>query len=511
MLGRGPFALVERSLRVDTRLLSTHLLRLVFAGVILLFLAQVQIDLERYSTPGRDVFQSICWINFFLLNMAGVSFFATAITEEREEMTLGLLRMAGISGVGILLGKVSPRLIGAVLLLSVQLPFTFLAITLGGVTTHQILAAYLALLAFAVMLAGLGGLMSTLCSRSNLAASTMTAMLGAFYAGPWLTQKLLTTLLQRGWITSAVHAPVDRVCAVFEDASTWKTINTILATNYDGALISYQVVTNLGAGVVLFGLSWLLFDRCTRNETPVAPARGLMALFSKRLASAGTGRVWAHALVWKDFNFLTGGLTAVLIKLVAYALLMTGLGFTLARNLRSDASDNIGAMLMLSMLTALAVEIPIYLSRVFREELRWNTWPMLVLLPDSLGRIVWQKVVGVLPTFLPAVILCAVGAFLSPSFLMDVLRKTFLEMQGWFVLSQYVLGLYLVVLLSLVVKWGALPLGVALVVVSDVLLLACVRSPSDRFLAVPMILGVVATGIIHMLILGRLRALAAQN
>ena len=142
-------------MRVDTRLARTHLIRLGFALLILLFVVQVQLDIANYNAPGRDVFRSMCWVNFFLLNLAGVSFFSTVITEEKEELTLGLLRMAGISPVGILLGKVTPRLLGVILLLSVQLPFTILAITLGGVSINQIFAAYVALLAFAVLMAGL--------------------------------------------------------------------------------------------------------------------------------------------------------------------------------------------------------------------------------------------------------------------------------------------------------------------------------------------------------------------
>ncbi len=55
MLGRQTFALVERSLRVDTRLKRTHFVRLAFAGLILLLLAQVQIGIKNYSSPGRDV------------------------------------------------------------------------------------------------------------------------------------------------------------------------------------------------------------------------------------------------------------------------------------------------------------------------------------------------------------------------------------------------------------------------------------------------------------------------
>ena len=80
-------------------------------------------------------------------------FFATAITEEKEEGTLGLLKMAGISRVSILLGKSTSRLITAILLFLVQLPFTLLAITLGGVTLGQIFAAYWALLAYMLLVA----------------------------------------------------------------------------------------------------------------------------------------------------------------------------------------------------------------------------------------------------------------------------------------------------------------------------------------------------------------------
>ena len=132
MIGRGTFALVERSLRVEVRMTRTHLVRLLFAGIILFLLVQMHDDMAWRQSPGRDFFTYICYLNFGLLNLAAMSFFSTVITEEKEEMTLGLLKMAGISPIGILLGKTSPRLIAVAMILSVQLPFTFLAITLGG-------------------------------------------------------------------------------------------------------------------------------------------------------------------------------------------------------------------------------------------------------------------------------------------------------------------------------------------------------------------------------------------
>ena len=54
------------------------------------------------------------------------------MAEEKEEQTLGLLRMTGLSPLSILLGKSTSRLCGALLLLAAQFPFTIFAVTLGG-------------------------------------------------------------------------------------------------------------------------------------------------------------------------------------------------------------------------------------------------------------------------------------------------------------------------------------------------------------------------------------------
>lgn len=513
MLGRGTFALVNRSLRVDTRLARTHLVRLIFAGVILALLINVQRNILRYSTPGLDVFEQICWLNFFLLNLAGMSFFSTVITEEKEEMTLGLLRMAGIRGIGILLGKVSPRLLGAMLLLSVQVPFTFLAITLGGVTTHQILAAYITLLSFAVFLSGLGALFSTVCSRSNLAASLTTGALAAIYIGPGLIQKAAVALTKRGWMSGNIEFQIEAACEWVTAATPLHALRMILGTNYRGDLLSHAAATNVTAGVVMFFVAWALFDSYTRNERTVAPARGMMALLSTRIS--GANRVWNNALAWKDFNFLTGGMMAVIIKFLAYGILMGAMSVLIARSLRTEFIDNIGSTLILSMLTALAVEMPIYLSRVFREELRWKTWPGLVMLPVSVGELLRNKLLGVLPTFLPAFLVMLVGAFLAPSFLADISEAAFLTSRGWYIMTQYILMIHVVLLFSLVIKWGALPMGLAVVIVpnianyQNILFAPNLRGWDAALIYFPMFLAIALSVVINFVILAQLRRLSA--
>jgi len=61
-------------------------------------------------------------------------------------MTLGLLKLAGFTSASILAGKSIGQLVTMALLLLVQAPFALLAITLGGVSPHQVVAAWVILL-----------------------------------------------------------------------------------------------------------------------------------------------------------------------------------------------------------------------------------------------------------------------------------------------------------------------------------------------------------------------------
>jgi hypothetical protein len=238
-----------------------------------------------------------------------------------------------------------------------------------------------------------------------------------------------------------------------------------------------------------------------------------MALFSKRLASLGLGaRVWDNALAWKDFNFMTGGLTALLIKLLAYGVLMGGASIAVSRQVRTEFRDTAGATIMFSTLTALAVEVPMYLSRLFREELRWQTWPGLVLLPHSVGWVAKNKLLGTLPAFLPSAVLFLIGAILAPGFLTDFLEKAFLTGIGWCVLTQFVLMQMVIVLLSLSIKWGALPMGIAVVVTGNLIWFAVSfrLSPAVMY-GVPIAVAVVACGLLPLAIGRRLEQLAEHG
>ncbi|HBL47255.1 MAG TPA: hypothetical protein DDZ90_28100, partial [Planctomycetaceae bacterium] len=93
---QGTFALFHRALCVDFRLTRTHLFRFLFAVLILFCLMIAHSSSRVMGAAGLYLFSQIIYLNFMFILMAGISFFATAITEEKEEQTIGLLLMAGV-------------------------------------------------------------------------------------------------------------------------------------------------------------------------------------------------------------------------------------------------------------------------------------------------------------------------------------------------------------------------------------------------------------------------------
>ena len=173
----GLVALLTRALRLDARQLRNHLFRLAFVTFIYLSMLMATIQSAFVGAPGLMFFSQIAWLNVMFITCAGIGYFSSAITEEKEEETIGLLQMAGLNHIGILLGKSTSRLIQVMLLLVVQFPFMLLAVTLGGVTTHQIIAAYVDVLSFTVLLANTALVCSVVFQRGGNAAAVTTLLM----------------------------------------------------------------------------------------------------------------------------------------------------------------------------------------------------------------------------------------------------------------------------------------------------------------------------------------------
>jgi hypothetical protein len=490
----GISALLSRALQMDARQLRTHLFRLAFVGFIYLSLLAAQAQAISFGAPGLRFLTTIVFLNAIFITLAGVSFFSSAITEEKEENTLGLLQMAGIGPMSVLLGKSTSRLVQALMLLLVQFPFTLLSITLGGVTIQQVLAAYASLLAYLFGLANVSLFWSVVCRRTGNAAGATCLCLVLYFIGPELARSTQAWLTSVGWSSARWYqAAILWELGVIQEWEVFRRLSDVMVTGFSGSslnpaeidswgeffgyyfdlLISTQVVTNVLFGAVCFGLARLLFEPFTADAGQLTDTRGLVARSGSRLRLFSAGRCWENPFVWKDFHFLAGGIPGMMVKSLLYAGV---LGTIAAVNYYSfyPYSSHIEWPTVIGVFAAcvtgfLVLEASLAAARIFHDEIRLQTMSALLMLPRSIPYIAYSKAAGCLLGLLPGVfwlafcgIVAAANGWLSPpyvvwrnGFVLDVVFHPGL----WFGLLVVSLFVHLTALLSLFVKWGALPLA----------------------------------------------------
>jgi hypothetical protein len=315
-------ALFTRSLRLEARQARTYLLRVGLLVFVLCAVMSAHASSTFLGAPGLVFFTSLIMINFFFITLVGLGLFASAITEEKEEMTLGLLRMTSLSPLAILFGKSTSRVLSAILLLAAQFPFTILSVTLGGVSMAQIVAAYCTLLAYIIMLSNVALLCSVVSRRTPSAVGLALLFLLVFFFLPPLGNAAVDGLVWAGYlgkgsgIAWVFQGLFDTMIAV----SPFQRLTMIIQTGFSDPPVGFQVLSNIGIGIVFFLLSWALFDLFTRQQKDVSPPRALLVKRTSRLRLLGAGRAWSRALAWKDFYFLTGGIVAASVKFLVVAL-----------------------------------------------------------------------------------------------------------------------------------------------------------------------------------------------
>ena len=454
-------ALLNRSLREDVRLFRPHFLRFLFVAFIFVAMVVAHYSSTTFSAPGLQFFRSVSLLNFAIITLATVSYFATAITEEKDEQTLGLLKMAGLGAFGLLLGKAAPRLIATGVVLAAQLPFTLLAVTLGGVTMNQVLSVYVTLAAYMVFCANLG-LFCSVCAWTSAWAAILTgAILVALLAAPPLIG-LATT-------AGAAGGAISRLLV---DSSTWLRLQNIMVPAFRGSPWHVQVASHLAAAGALFVLSCVFFEPLTR-EGDSRLRRWWMRLASRRnrAGERRSRRAAESAFAWKELQFGLGGWKGLVVRLGVYIVvalaveeLVARVGLTMRGPFGALVAQKGARLAMLSLLAG-ATELALQSARVFREEVRDGTLPILALLPRPMHEIAWGKVAGCLVVAVPAAVLLAAAAVIAPRGVAMIFEQFLLSRHGWLMGVQLVLTLYLTAYLSLVVRWGALPLALGLVYV----------------------------------------------
>lgn len=455
---RGILALFFRSLRIEARSFRMHLLWFLLMLVIYMSLWMAQQWSQAFGAPGLRFFQYVAYLDAVFITLLGLSFFSTAISEEKEEDTLGLMTMAGIGSLGILLGKSTSRLFQVFLLLAIQFPFTLLAVTMGGLLPVQIFSAYISLLAYTILLANVALLCSVAC-RTNRNASALTTfwLLGYLFA-PLMALAMKGELTYRGWTADGSLRGL--VFVVLD----WIARSTIFSDLYAVTVTSFefhftpQIITNTLGGGISFCLAWLLFGFVSKEPATDSTSRGMVAKStSGRLRFFSAGRVWDLPLVWKDFFFVAGGWGGIIIRCCLYFGLY---GLCISASL-SDGSNmefkHVTYLFQIFAYPLVGIDIALTASRVFHEEIKGQTLSSLLMLPRSIPELVYTKVLGCALALLPGVL------SLTLSFVMpggcDFIKPLTDEPYMFWWLMNLILMIHLTALFSTFLRSGAFALA----------------------------------------------------
>ena len=519
-------ALFERSLRVDARTRSVFGTRIALLVILLISLFEVE-QTSRYgfsSAPGLQLFRGVLWINVVFISLAGLSYFASAITEEKEEMTLGLLRMTDLNALSILLGKSTSRLVGAGMLLLAQVPFTLLAVTLGGVSTRQIAAGYCTLLAYVFLLCNIALFSSVVFRRTAIAALMTGVTVWIIFVLPSAILGALRDAMAAGVFvaTNGWRAVLIQFLEFATGVSAWSRLSAILRTGFAEDPIGFQVISNVVIGISFFLLAWIVFEPCTRNQHEDAPARGIVMFRRRQSVRVPEGVRDLGAVTWREFRFVGGGVRGLALKFLIFGAATAGFAKVIWLTETGSRSEALGGFLVVSSLMIVAVSLAIDASRVFKSEVRWKTLSSLVLLPFSVREIAYRKVIASVAGVTPYLLYCFVGLILIPKEFSQFLDDMTGHPEGLMFLaifvSQYILFLHLTAYLSLVIKRGALPLAVAIQYVGGIFLMAPIslifmRGSGGQDLGMLFILvgTLMATGVLHRAIGVRLARAAAEE
>ena len=461
-------ALLVRALRTESRDIKSHLFRVGLAAVVVLILLTGLSAIQYESAPGRIMFKMMTWANWVVVTLAAGTFFSIAISEETEQQTLGLLRMANVSPLSLLLGKWLPRMLTAIVLVSIQFPFTWLTVTLGGVSWQQIWSSYLMLLAHLVLVGNLGLLSSVLNPNSAKACGWTFATMIAVRILPAFCWAALTMFAERGWLERSTALQFWE--KIGSPLNTWsasgRLMGEILSTSFKGDAWSPQVISNLIGGAVLFCIAWLIFDRATMRHMSGGPERKslLARLLTRKTRSSAAA--WNWALGWKDFRQVGGGLRSIVMKIILYGGLF-GLILYINTMYGQDRYDGFETSCIVTagiiFWCLLPLELCFLAAKLFRPELNDHTWSTLLTLPKSLPVIAYSKLGGAMLGLIPTVsVLC----LCSIPFIGDLLAEIFREL-GFMLAIAYglavvLLALHLVTFFSISISWAAWPIAIIL-------------------------------------------------
>lgn len=448
----GTLTLFNWTLKMDSKSVYPHIIRAAFSLFMLFSILIAFANAFGTSRVGLRFFESICFLNVMLITVSGISYFVTAVTEEKDAGTFALLRLAGMTSLSITLGKSTSRLVSSLMLLVIQLPFTFLSITLGGILWQQIIASYIALAAWMILVANLALFCSVRCATSGRAAGLAGAILGLFFTLPTIITEALAAA-PPGVLSKGATAFLTSVPEMIAAISVQERLVTLLTTNVPVTFFGTQFWASILIAFGLFCVSTLTLDFWSAPADVGGPSS------NPGIRRWAVGRCWTLAVAWKEFLFFTGGRSFAIAKLIGGGLIL--MAFFMLQMLNDPSAgltlerEN-GWHAFLTFAALFAIEVLLYASGCLFSEVRQGTQGTLATLPMSSVRILLEKATGCLMGLIPVVFWIFVTLFVGS-------RSIIAHCSSTMVISYLIIlgfSSHVAVVLSLYTRWAALPLTI---------------------------------------------------
>ncbi len=528
-------AFLTRSIRQESRLLTHHIVRgALVLLTLMLFFIQV-LEAPRRSASGLFLVQNISNCCYFCLTLLGIMYFAVAITEEKEEETLPLLRMTGVRNFTLLIGKSVPRLAVVALLILVSTPFLLLATALGGVVPEQIIATVLGMICYAFCLSQLGLLCSTISRNSQRAGGLMFVLWILLEFGSWLFS--LFAFGCRKWDYLGLQYYFNKVSEFLWQRSMWNASGDFLMFERDETIWQPQMTFQLLVGLGFFGLSWIMFEPCNQAALAQGAASGeylARGIFTRSRLRKSL-RSWDAALAWKSWQFNFGGWLWFILLTITLPGLTIGIAILISLIVGEFPSPELYGILLI--VTGIGGTIGMLMntfSKVLNREIYQQTLVSLCMLPHTRGTLLKRMYAGLLPALVPPLMCLLLGIFWTalaePSFVRS-LFDTVIEPWFWFFVAWLFVTAHVGLLLSVNMRYGGMFVAIALCCIIFPFVLGMVisligmmlsflfRGGNDFFLEalfryllpIVLIMGEVAIcGLIHKLVLDRVERVAGQ-
>jgi ABC-type transport system involved in multi-copper enzyme maturation permease subunit len=366
------------------------------------------LDHRELARVSLGLFGTIVVGQTVALFLLAPALFASAIAEEIERSNLVLLLATPVTSLGIVLGKLGPRLAQVVLILAVAVPVLALLSLNGGVDDKFVILSNAVLLTSAALLASMSMLISV------LSAGVRQAVLCAYVAEiVWLAAPVLCDGIA-AYATPATREVASTVGGFFAMTSPisvlWE-LATLPATMV-GDFFTTMLV-QLGLAGVLVATSAALLRPVAKGTGPfgwrLAPVSFLLS--RRRLLPRPICGI--RPVLWKEMHVARGRVvTRLFVALVVLSILVP-LGqttWTVAapafRELMSAGygagglmaeRQNLNLFLRFSLVmiyTVSAIGLAVFCGTSMTHEKEKDTWTSLVATPLEAGEIVGQKMIG---------------------------------------------------------------------------------------------------------------------